>query len=158
MENINLIRKITWGFVSKAPSTIEFSDLMSVAYLAYRKAEENYNPEKSKFTAYAWHYISGHLKNFLNEERKQVKLKFDKDMNLHDNSRNDYYNIINLLQDFSKEAKQVCHIVFQEPDIYGSLTRGKSKKHITKILRQQGWKYERIESAFNEIKKHLREV
>ena len=158
MENINLIRKIVWKFVPKAPSTVEFSDLMNMAYLAYKKAEENYNPEKSKFTTYAYHCMSGHLKNFLNEEKKQIKIKFAKETNLHDNSCNDYYNLLDLLQDFSEEAKQVCHIIFQEPNLHGALTSGKSKKHIAKILRQQGWKYERIESTFNEIKKHLQEV
>lgn len=152
MDNINLIKKIAWGFMPQAPSTIEFSDLVNEAYLAYEKAKENYNPENSKFTTWACHYMSGYLKNFSNEERKQTA---------HSELNNNlsYYQtpLSEILSGLGKEARQVCYMILCTPNIYGGLTKAKSKKRLKNIFRQRGYSHRKIEAIFNELQTHFQE-
>ena len=152
MNNINLIRKIAWGFMPQAPSTIEFSDLINEAYLAYEKAKENYNPEKSKFTTWAYYYMSGYLKNFLNEERKQTGHQ-----ELNNNLSYFSKPISETLSDLGKEARQICYVILCTPNVYGRLTKAKSKKRIKNILRAKGWSHKKIKQSFVELQTHFQE-
>lgn len=153
MEN-NLVRKLAWRFFNQAPETVEFEDLLQEAYLAYLEAKKRYSKEKqAKFTTWAWNYITGYLKNYLNTERKEGHVELE--------DRQAIYTptfLFETLSELSKEAQQVCYIVLRSPNLYGRLGRWESKKRLVRLLRRQGWTHRKIQNSFRELKECFREA
>ena len=140
MENENLIRKIAWSF--HRSTGIDFDDLFQEAFIAYTKAMESYNPKKGKISTYVWFCISSHLKNYINENKKQAGFCTSmEEVNL--NHKSDIQTIP-FWEKLNQEAIEITNIIFTAPKLFMDEPIKKIEDKITDILLSRGWGMKKI--------------
>jgi RNA polymerase sigma factor (sigma-70 family) len=156
MENLNLIRKIAWSFHQS--TGIDYNELFSEACLAYYEALPSFNQEKSSLSYYSWMVMTSQLKNFIKKEKKQkcIYLEDRLPKNYVCYQQTPFSDIFNSLTPSCQELVTFIlqHIDLIPDEIPPKLARGK----ITKLLRQNGWKWQKIESSMKKLKIELNKI
>ena len=158
-ENLNLIRKIVYGYVEKYPG-LEFDDLFSEAYLACMEAEKKYNPLKGKESSFIWKVANNRLKTLINKEITRS----GKNEEIKENSAVSYITpemeLIakerweELLNGLSPKAQNICYMVLNESELYLPSDKPKFCRGIIKrALKERGWAWSEIWGGFQEITK-----
>lgn len=159
-QDLNLIRKIVWSYTKTIPG-LEFDDLFSEACIIYLLAEKRYDPSRGKKSTFMWHSIKNKLNILIGKETKK------KTEMLYEHPESDYYDdpetqlLANekwqlLMSALSPEAREICQLIIEEPDIYLPLHRPKlCRGIIRKTLLSRGWSYSKIWDSFTELKEAL---
>ena len=174
MENINLIRKITFDFVRK--TNLEFNDLFGEAALAYLEAFETYNADKgAKFTTHAHTCMNNRLINFCKYDSY-----YDPTSGRHiTHARADVEYDINMLYSYSidnqdpseifkekleewpKDCREVAtlfldnaeDLMLETPNFRRRYLSNpyRTKQRLKKVLMKMEWDECRIDNAFSEM-------
>ncbi len=132
MENIDLLRKITWSF--HKTTGLEWDDLFQEAALAYLEHLEKYDPNKGKITTYMWPIISSHLKNFVKRWNKSYEyLYLSKDEIDFDT--------------FPSHPTSSFEFLINDDEI--EPIREQVKRKLIKQLREYGWRFKMIWYVLN---------
>lgn len=149
VDNINLIRKITWSMVEK--SGLSYDDLFGEACLAYYKALPEYTPEKGAISTYMFMAIKNHLLNYIYKEQKHQTADIGGCENIAAPLASDF-NIYSL---FTGKALQLVEMVLKNKTIDFNGVPKKIRGEIVEALRQEGWKWQDIWATFSEIKEKI---
>lgn len=144
----------------------DFEELLGEANLIFILAFNSYNYKAAKFSTWLysslWHglqdykrkeYRTTHFKNHSNK----VSFEFEEDNHPVTTSN----EIIDLFDEFSNDAKEVIHLIFNAPPSISNKALRKSKPRITKgvvknyIHQRFGWKHDNINKVFQEIQEVL---
>ena len=159
MKDLNLIRKIAWGF-SKTTGQ-EFDELFGEASLAYVEALQNYDPAQAQLSTWATIIITHHLKNFCKRERlqKQILNTIEKEdtFSIPENQETEYLFkewMCGLPQDLS----YICKMIFETPEDFLAASAKASRGKLIERLRKQEWSWKRIWDGIRNIKSALNEI
>jgi len=156
----NKYKKMIKMFVFKTylKSGIDYDELDAQANLLFCEALNDYDQKKSKFSTYLYIYLQNGLKNYVYNEKKQKKI-FNSLSNL-----SDLYYIYNHKEKktISKETTFIINMLIDDYEKVRSFTKNKyggkiSKNCLLKYLLDLGWKRQKINQTFCEIKILLRE-
>lgn len=160
MENINLMRKLAWSF--HYSTGLNFEDLLSEAYCAYYMAKKEYTPRKGKFSTWIWECIENHLINYCKQERFSPMYNF---INLEDannmliapesRTKDDF---LEFLMSLPKDCQHVAHIATSKKFMENQMGNKQARGIIYKTLREEGWRWRRIWTAFNALKFAVNEI
>jgi len=151
LKDLGIARQLAWSFNST--TGIEYDELYAEAMLAYAEAINTYEPEsKTKFSTWAYIRIKSALINFAHQEKMPVQVELNQ---VNQSTKVGYY--WELEDQFSKDAKIIANMIITNPHQY----IGKPPKYIRgqlkKELREKGWTWPRIYSAFRDMKQVLYE-
>ncbi len=156
-NNLNLIRKITWGFVRD--TGFEFDDLFSEACVACLEAQHKYNPEKGKETTFIFHIVTNHLRILTNREslRGAKEQKYIRDYYPSPEeellAKEEWEGI---LRSLSPKSKEIYSLLINENKPYLPIDKPKlCRGAIKEELRKRGWSWTEIWNSFREIKEVL---
>jgi RNA polymerase sigma factor (sigma-70 family) len=148
MENINLIRKITWSFHHSTGH--EWNDLFQEATLAYLEALETFDPDRGKMSTHAWRCITNHLNNYLRLEKHQAghidSLEDTETINLPIAVRSSF------LDSLTSEAQVVANVVLRTSRKFCVLTTEEAEERIERVMLHQGWSIEKIHQGIADLK------
>ena len=144
MENKNLLRKIALSF--HLSTGLDFDDLYQEASLAYLTAMRTYDPDKGRITTYLWYCVHNRLNDYLRLQ-KECKASY-----LEEEPEEIVYEHQPFWERISKDAQKIASLVLSFPNDYLNLSPENSVSKIRRILLRQGWKKERIENTFLELK------
>lgn len=163
MPNYNnyekLIKKISWSWHKTTGMDLEI--LIAEANVAFAECQNDYNPEKGKFSTLLYHAVESKFKNLLaykhqsRHDGTEVELE---NLALSNPSMQEKKCIFkSILLSLSNEAQQIITIVLEAPaDLLAMLPKPRLSKHqLTKYLRLKGWKIPAINKAYVEIKQNL---
>ncbi len=158
-NNVDLVRKIVWKYV-RTNEGLEFDDLFSEACIACLEAAPSYNPVKGKQSTFIYHVINNHLKTTVGYEAHHAAKNITSDkiyMEEFGTSPEEYFiaqeNWEGILRNLSPKAREVCDMVFNEPEVYIPTDKPKkSRGIIIKELKARGWAWSDIWNSFREIK------
>lgn len=163
LEDLDLIRKITWAFV-RSNTGVEYDDLFSEACVAYLEALPRYDPAKGKKSTYMYHCISGKLKSVLQQEARR---------NGHETITDDFMGVATdepspeqalyaterwaaLLSSLSSEALLIVQLALNnEATATTPSSPRRCRGQIILQLRGLGWSWSAIWRAFREVKSHV---
>lgn len=166
-KDLNLVRKIVWSYVRSTPG-LEFDDLFSEACIAYLDAEKHYNPSRGKKSTFMWHTIKNTLNLLIGKEDRTKSNETPRSK--VDAPASEYYTLPEsqilanerwreLMILLSPDARALCHLIINEPDIYLPLDRPKlCRGAIREALRSRGWSYGKIWKSFKELREALSNV
>jgi hypothetical protein len=162
MDNINLIRKITWQYFMN--SGMDFDELFGEASVAYYEALETYDPDKGSLSSYVWNGMSGRLCNVLTREKRYTydSLEYeDCDDDASHTYSNEPYVLPNLFfevwEELGDQAKQVASMVLADPYNYLDKSPKLARGQIVQELRGKGWSWSVIWKTLGELKTTLNE-
>lgn len=154
------IQKLTWKWVKR--SKFDFNELLSETNQAFLKAVDSYDSSKACFHTHLYITINGNLRNYCNQKENQ-NLEINK-LQLSSKIKNPEENACfkNLIENLSKEAKEMVDVVLNTPLEIIELVREMSsnrqghmhvyKSNIKAYFKAKGWKQALILSCFDEIK------
>jgi len=157
------LKKITgWIYRSHQSCALSYEDLLQEAVVAYLELPQNeFDPERgTQYSTWMIGKIRFHLLNVLTKSREKSWYEVQSDAdewnmieNMHAYFEEPLFELLELLSPLGQE---ICSIILQEPNKY--ITAPKNARGILyRTLRQKGWKWEKIWSSFQEIKKVLNE-
>lgn len=161
-ENLDLIRKIVWGFIKGNPG-LEFDDLFSEACLICLEAEHKYDPEKGKESTFIYHVVNNQMRTLLKKEAiKFSELQnqwLEEEINLDLNPeqqiiiQEEWQEVYNSL---SPKSKEICQLVLNDPDIETLIDTPKLYRgQLARRLKADNWSWNNIWGSFAEIKQAL---
>lgn len=153
MRNRNLIYKIAWSFHNT--TGIDIQELISEATLAYLKSFKKYNKNKGKFSVFIWRCMESALVNFCKQENKYHQ--FITELNGYDKGYNPFLPFEEIEELFPQEIKETIQLILDysdELDHRPKFARGQ----IVKILRNQGYKWEKIWGDMKIIPELLKQI
>jgi len=147
MENINLIRQITWSF--HRTTGLEWDDLFQEAALGYLEALKSYDPEKGKLTTYAWYCITSRLKNYI-----KLELKYsDSIISIEEAEIHKLPTLSHsLLDQISQEGQKIADVILSCPEEFDGETPKNAKIKAAKKLRNTGISWIRIWIGVRDLK------
>jgi RNA polymerase sigma factor (sigma-70 family) len=157
-ENLNLIRKITWGFVRD--TGFEFDDLFSEACLACLEVQNKYNPDKGAETTFIVHVVSNHLRNVTNREAIRGTKEQQKYIrNYYPSPEEELLakeEWEGILRSLSPKSKEIYSLLVNENKPFLPLDKPKlCRGAIKEELRKRGWSWTEIWNSFRELKEVL---
>lgn len=154
IQDMNLIRKIAWSYAKT--TGLEFDELFGVAAVGYARAQNEYDPEKTKWSTWAWTTMRRELNSYLvNESRRNAV--YDPDPKGGDNPEK-HVEFKEEIGNLSQEAQTVCRTIFSSPAEFLAYGPKASRGKIKDMLREQGWSWNRIWGSFREIKSLVNET
>jgi len=149
-DMLGLMRKVAWSYIRQAPNTVDPDELINEAFLAYKEALVSFDEEKGKFSTWLWHCARRRIQRYLYNEKKQVRHLTMEEVpgSAMMIETKPLYELIEQLGD---TAKEVCQIIVDNPQLFASLGRGKSKAKLQQTLRERGWQHKKIQGAFAEL-------
>ena len=160
MTDMKLIQKIAWSF--HRTTGLPFDDLVGEASLAYAENLHKYNPDIAKLSTFMYTRIQHKLIDYCAKQRHHqhdsVLDDLENDQAIADTTTASQENrtlFKSALKDRSEEMKYLAWMIFQSPGEflgYGGKGRVKDK------LRECGWTWGQIWSAFGEVKNLLKET
>ncbi len=133
----------------------DLEDMVSVAHEAFVKAHSGHDSTRSKFTTYLVRCIRNGLINSARKAKNQVETK--PLLSQVEDPRNQS-PLIDLLDEFSDDAKHIAKLVITSPPELACVARflGRSEKQtraaIVEHLQNAGWCIKRISRSFKEIR------
>jgi len=165
VEDLNLIRKVVWSYIKTNPELVlEYDDLFSEGCIAYILAEKYIDVSKSEKTTYIWHALHTAFNTLLKRKAKhQEYLAPNQGEYLLEevlDQTNEPERLLlakerweELESSLSPEAQMICNLLINEPEIYMPLDQPrKCRGIISRVLRDRGWTWPKIWSAFRELK------
>jgi len=151
LKDLGIARQLAWSFNST--TGIEYGELYAEAMLAYAEAINTYKSDsKTKFSTWAYIRIKSALINFVHRENVPTQVDLNR---VNFSTKVGYY--WELEDQFSKDAKTIAGMVISNPYQY----IGKPPKYIRgqlkNELREKGWTWSRIYTAFKDMKQVLYE-
>jgi len=146
MENLNLLRKITWSFHKS--TGLDWDELFQESYLAYRYALEHYDPNKGvSISSFIWTHISNQLRTYYQNEKKHYEP-------LHDLSKayHKEYTPDNFLELLTPHAEKIAELILISPKKFIELKPKDARKKVKNIMLNRGWSMDKIESSLKELK------
>lgn len=162
-RNLNLIRKIVWGFVKGNPG-LEFDDLFSEACLACLEAQASYNPDKGKESTFVHHVVTNQLRTLLKKEAvKLAELQYATEMEevTCSNTNPEQQVIIQeewreFFNSLSPKSKRICEMVLNDFDADSLMSTPKLYRgKLAKQLKSENWSWSSIWGSFGEIRRAL---
>ena len=153
MEHIQLIRKIAWSF--HKTTGLEWEELFAEASLYYCRALTTYDPTRGqKLTTYVWRSISCELINYIKKNQKisdnYSSLEIEKLWNRPWETTP--FKTSSVFEALTKEAQEIVALILALPERFSEDTPKQAQKHIVNILKERGWKKDKIEAAMKNIK------
>lgn len=152
--NERMINHIAGRFVR---SGIPFEELKAEAIKAYYIAESRYDkkhPSGASLETVAWRYIYQSLIVYTSAEMEWQARKGDDDIEKYCPEQQDI-PMFEMVSSLSKEAKEVCSVIFNAPGEYAALMPKMARGALVKKCREKGWSWPIIWRTFNEIKSAL---
>lgn len=153
-SNLNLIRKIVWGFVKNNPNGLEFDDLFSEACLACLEAAAQYDPDRGQESTYIYRVVCNGLHTFLNQ-RTLICIELTEVLLTDSPGPEDAYLIEEHWQEIMTGLSPEAHAVLQlvmDGSMLTDRTPKQQRGQIVVYLRKHGWPWSRIWGAFREIR------
>ena len=159
LEYRNFLRKLAWSY--NKTTGMPYEELFSEATVGYTIAMNTYSPEK-KVPIINWIAlcIKSRLNNFLRENRNNIPTTFlDEEMAENIPAPDEYEakeSLEQIMEILSADAREICQMIIDGSDVYGSMNGRKVRGKIRKELRRKEWAHNRIWKAFDEIKAVLK--
>lgn len=162
MKDLNLIRKITWGFAQK--SQVEFDELFSEAALAYSEALLKYDPERgTKFSTFAYQCMRNHLISVCKERYQNQTARsqeFNEELYPLESASESFEAMI---EDWPQNCKEIAKLVISKPGYFlgrtGSMKRsnlsGNPKDRVAKELKNKGWRGYKVKKSIQDMEQLL---
>jgi DNA-directed RNA polymerase specialized sigma subunit len=172
------IQKLVWKYVKN--SRFGFDELLSEAGLAFMKAVDTYDSNKASFHTHLYWTVNGRLRNYCNGTNQiEDKMTLSYDARCNEGIKNSDFNAItkstwdnndpeqaytfkNLVENLSKEAREVVNTLLNTPAEMIELVKEMSasrqghmhvyKSNVTRYFKNQGWKRKNILKAYSEIR------
>jgi len=161
-EYVKCIHKLVWKYVKK--SRFSFDELLSEAHVAFLHTVDTYNSTKASFHTHLYITISGRLRNFISKET-ETSLPLDREYKSKIPNPEQECTFKNLIENLSKEAKEIVDVVLNTPTEMIELIREMSsnrqghmhlyRKNVTYFFKNQGWSNKQIFKSYSEIKSIL---
>jgi DNA-directed RNA polymerase sigma subunit (sigma70/sigma32) len=150
MENINLIRHISWSF--HKTTGIDYQELFSEACLAYCEALQSFNPDKGKLNNYATTLIHNKLKTFIGREKYHgIKKAAFPELPTNPTMVHEF------IENLPEYVKQFAALVLDNlEEVDDTLSPCKARGKIAEILHDQGMFKADIHYNFKQLKIALR--
>lgn len=146
MENINLIRQLTWTFYKKNKGIIEWDDLFGEAVLAYTKATKAYNKtQTTKLTTYAYIVIKNALLACIKKEQTHQNTISAFRENIQTQKAPSLFYPTGL----SSNTRTVIEMLVSD---VSNMTRTPTRAEIKQELRTLGWSWPQIWKCFKELR------
>lgn len=156
-ENLNLIRKITWGFVRD--TGFEFDDLFSEACMVCLETQNKYDPEKGKETTFIFHVVTNHLRVLTNRESLRGTKEQKYIRNHYPSPEEELLakeEWEGILRSLSPKSKEIYSLLIDEKEPYLPIDKPKLCRGVIKNeLRKRGWSWAEIWNSFRELKEVL---
>ena len=164
MNMEKLIYKLSWKF--SRTTGIPFEDLVSEATVAWLSAAERFDPAKGAPSTYAYHVIHNHLASLAQVSLRETTIDDEEKMestfsSIPSRRPSPHHELEfrQLVLSMSKEAQEVCSILFHAPEELSKLAKNDMPKSIRGALkgslRSRGWSWPKIWKTFEEIKTAL---
>ncbi len=157
-EDLKMLYKITWSYVKRYPG-LEFDDLLSEACVAYLRAEKDFDPEIGKKSTFMWSVVNNELSTIINKTAYKNEHEIYMDDFDFPYEQTPEQVIIQeegfseLMSSLSDGAREICALILNEPDIFLPLDKPRECRGvIAKELRARQWGWNKIWSAFRELK------
>lgn len=150
----NLIEKMAGAFHNT--TGIEREELQGVATVGYYKALESYLPEKGSLNTWAISRMRQHLMSFCYKERRGSEVP-ETELTEKECEPDPSLRILflNQLKSMTKEAQEVCQMIFTSPGEYLELAPTFRRGRIAKQLKEKGWSRSKAWETIREIKQVL---
>lgn len=171
-DYIGMMKRLAYSF--HCTTGLPYEDLLSSAYLAFARCKKSYDPDKAAFSTYLYHVAKTEMVDFCHSthhtEPEEAKMKqqagpylYETAMVLSHQTNNQDPEYLCMFKDnlknMSKEAQQVCKMIFESPTEFLVQTKPKlSRGMVYRKLREKGWSWSKIWNSFNEIKSTLNEM
>jgi len=153
----NLINKIAWSFFNTTGH--DFNDLKSEATLAYLKALQTYNPEKSAISTWVWIRMRNALIDYLAKEKRNTHGELPE--NLYDDSFKNQIEFQSII-DFSTglDAQHLFKIIVRRPQHFITRNYYNTRESLYRILKRadKRWTRKRIKYSCEELRICLRKI
>ncbi len=149
IENVNLIRKISWSFTKT--TGLEYDDLFSEATLAYYEAKTTYKEDTgTKYTTFVWVFITNWLINYI-KRQKHLPTRLPENFELP--SRMKYVESFeNVIKSWPVECQDIAKFVIMHADSFDNMSGREVRGLLRYILPQYGWKVSTVNSAISKMK------
>lgn len=150
LESLKKIQNILFYYNNKYKIDIE--ELEGVARISFCNALK-YKKEKNEFNfLFKKIMFNKIMNNIIRERIKSEKLK----KRLKENKKNIYYT--QKLNHLSEEANEVVNLIYNAPqELFSSMNKITQQKIRNYLRKNKNWKFEKINSIFDEIKMFLKE-
>ncbi len=151
MENLNLIRKITWAF--HHTTGVEWDDLFQEASLAYLEAIDTFDESKGSISTYMWKCCSEHLKNYIKGLERQKCIMHNCTLHhINDSEEEMLYNNSDFNDKLTIEAKELAKVILSAPKIFSEVSPKEAKLRLAKTMLKKGWSWKKIWIGINDLK------
>lgn len=159
-----MIANQAWKWASKSGQ--DFEELIAEGNLIFMTSQENFDPQKSRFSTYLYKSLNQHFGNLIESfasQKRDSRMIADQDIGLvaSDSVDPESYAIFrDILSSLSNDSKLIINSVLETPaELVAMMSRGKktkmTKKVLTAYFKKQGWGISRIWNAFSEIKQTI---
>ena len=145
IDHLNLLRKIVWSFHQS--TGLDWDDLFQEAYLAYTYAMTTYDPSKGAISTFLWTHISNQLRTYYRKEKYIADPLVDiKALYAHSVIQDPFF------ESLTADARIIADMVLRTRTRFIKLSPKKAKERVITIMQSNGWKYERIKPALDNLK------
>ena len=173
-----LLYRLAWKFVAQCPR-LEFEDAKSIAFLAFAKACESFDPDRGmKFSSYVHQVVWFRLKSHVMERAADpVMLASDAAIGTFNDDDGERENVLDMLLnaagksespapvsvhdlvcDLPHDCRELVRMLCDVPEeLLGiQMTPGQFFKRVkTHLVSRREWTHDRVESACATLKHHL---
>lgn len=150
----DLIQKMAGAFHNT--TGIELEELQGVAAVGYYKAIESYLPEKGSLNTWTTTRMRQHLTSFCYKEGRRSEVP-ETGLTEKEHEPDPGLRVLFLdrLKSMTKEAQEVCQMIFTSPVEYLELPPTFRRGRIAKQLKEKGWSLNKAWDTIREIKQVL---
>ncbi len=151
LKNINLVRKVAWSFHNT--TGIDFEELFDVALMNYVEyVQKTYDENKGKFSYWAYRNMEQTLINYCKGKQRQPKTQ---DINENDAVFEFHEKFEDLLNEMPSDCKLISRLILLCPEDLANYPPKIARGKVVKLLREEGWTWERIWGGMKEMKLYL---
>jgi len=154
-DHLGIAKKLAWSFHQS--TKLPYEDLLSVGYEGLVQSRTLYTSKKGSPSTFFYHVVRSRLIDYCRHENYFHQIDFESAkpfLGKHANQHEEYC-WKESLQQLSKEAFEVCQIIFESPADFLSSSKKASRGKVYRTLRKKGWSWPSIWRSFTEIKAFL---
>jgi methylaspartate ammonia-lyase len=156
MQNsVKIVKQVSQSFYKKN-THLSYEEILDVALNSMIKALETYNPKKER-TLNSWIAFIAHRelrKNFKKYTPEFEFIDYLTETNIYDPERICMFK--ETMENLSETAKYTVHMLLNG-DISFANNKNEIKRNIKTKLREKGYAWNKIQSAFSELKTYAKE-
>ena len=150
---MDLIRKMAWGFVR---DDLELDELIGEASLAYAKALTTYKPDAmTKLTTWCWSCMKNHLIDFTTKTRRSKMGVGSYESNnpepVNEINTEDKMIFLEELFNMGPQIKEMCEMILEHPEDFMTPDRSQTRIKLTNRLRGMGWNWTTIKKTYKQV-------